>query len=254
MGTISLHLQDRRGELVIDRPPLNILDLATLGELDEALVQVAARADVQLLVVRGAGGRAFSAGVAVEDHTPEKVGDMLERFHRALERLRTLDAVAVAAVDGHCLGGGLELAAACDLGVATRTSRFGQPEIQLACYPPYAAALYPARLGHGRTLDLLVTGRVIEAEEAERLGLVHRLAEPGRLDAAVEELAESILAHSAPVVRLAKRAVRAAGERPLAEALAESERLYLEELTRVEDMEEGIRAFLEKRPPEWKHR
>ena len=252
--TVHLDLQGRRATLTIDRPPLNILDLGTLAELDGALDRLAEAPELALGVVRGAGAKAFSAGVAVEDHTPDKIEWMLARFHRVCTRLAALPALSIAQVQGHCLGGGMELASACDFVVAAEEARFGQPEIELGCFPPLAAAFYPARFGRGWTLDLLVTGRIVGAAEAERHGFVSRLVPRDGLDAAVEELATAILAKSTAVLRLTKRAV-AAGETSAAPtALAECERLYLDELAATADMTEGLAAFLEKRRPEWRHR
>lgn len=246
---------DRVAVLTVDRPPLNVLDLATLERLGDALAALEDPGPApHVLVVRGGGERAFSAGVAVEDHTPDRIGEMLDRFHGALGRLRELPSVVVAVVRGHCLGGGMELAAACDLVLAAEGARFGQPEIKLGCYPPYAAALYPALLGAKRTFDLLATGRTLPAAEAERIGFVSRLAPDALLESALERLLEELLAHSGAVLALLKGAVRAGEEGGFEAALAESERIYLEELARTADMEEGIRAFLDKRPPSWRHR
>jgi cyclohexa-1,5-dienecarbonyl-CoA hydratase len=149
----------------------------------------------------------------------------------------------------------MELALACDLVLATERSRFGQPEIALGCYPPVAAALYPQRIGSGRTLELLLTGRTLECAEAERLGFVHeRFADREALEARARELSAAIQRQSAAVTRLTKRAVRAGENRAYAPALAEAERIYLRELTGTADMAEGLQAFVEKRPPVWKHR
>lgn len=241
----------RTATVTLNRPPLNILDIPTIIQLREAVAELD-RNELQLVVVRGAGGRAFSAGVAVQDHTPDLVGPMLESLHGAIRGLRDLSAVTVAAVHGHCLGGGMELALACDLVVATEDARFGQPEIELGCYPPVAAALYPSLIGPGRTLDLLLTGRTLTCEEAERMGLVTRRVQD--LDEGLAKLSAEILAKSAAVVRLTKKAVRAGRDHGFSEALAESERLYLDELCPTADMAEGIAAFLEKRRPVWKHR
>lgn len=243
--------------LTVDRPPLNILDLATLDELGAALEELAAlprNEAPRVLLVRGGGERAFSAGVAVEDHTPERIGPMLERFHGALRSLRALPTVSVAVVRGHCLGGGMELAAACDLVVAGEGARFGQPEVDLGCYPPYAAALYPALLGERRTLDLLLTGRTLDAAEAERIGFASRVVPDGELDDAASELAAGLAAKSGAVTRLIRRAVRAGDGHRFERALAECERIYLEDLAATDDMREGIDAFLEKRSPDWRHR
>jgi cyclohexa-1,5-dienecarbonyl-CoA hydratase len=179
---------------------------------------------------------------------------MLETLHRAIRHLRDLDAITVAAVQGHCLGGGMELALSCDLVIAEDGARFGQPEIELGCFAPVAAALLPPRLGAGRTLDLLLTGRSLNSEEAERLGLVTRRVPEGRLEATMAALVAGITARSAPVTRLTKKAVRAGRDLPFDEALAETERIYKEELLPLEDLEEGAAAFLEKRRPVWRHR
>lgn len=249
---LLLDRDGRAATLTINRPPLNILDIPTIARLGEAIQELDRDGDLQLVVLRGAGDRAFSAGVAVQDHTPELVGPMLESLHGAVRKLRDLSAVTVAAVRGHCLGGGMELALACDLVIATEDARFGQPEIELGCYPPVAAALYPSLIGPGRTLDLLLTGRTLSCEEAEKMGLVARRV--GDLDEGLAKLTGEILAKSRAVVLLTKKAVRAGRDHGFSEALAESERLYLDELCPTADMAEGIAAFLEKRRPVWKHR
>jgi cyclohexa-1,5-dienecarbonyl-CoA hydratase len=243
----------RIATLVLDRPPLNILDLSTIASLDAALSTLDAP-DLQVIFLRGAGPRAFSAGVAVQDHTPEKIDRMLAGLHGAIRRLDALPAVTVAAVHGHCLGGGMELALACDLVLATDDARFGQPEIELGCFPPVAAALYPRKIGAARTLELLLTGRTLSCAEAEALGLVTWRVAEGGLDLGIARVAADLTAKSAAVTRLAKRAVRAGRDRGFPASLAETERLYLEDLARTEDMEEGLAAFLAKRPPEWRHR
>ena len=250
--TLLLDRDGRTATVTINRPPLNILDIPTIARLGEIVAELDRDEELQLLVIRGAGERAFSAGVAVQDHTPELVGPMLESLHGAIRKLRDLSAVTVAAVQGHCLGGGMELALACDLVIATEDARFGQPEIELGCYPPVAAALYPSLIGPGRTLDLLLTGRTLTCEEAERMGLVTRRV--GNLDGGLSGLAAEILAKSAAVIRLTKKAVRAGRDHGFSEALSESERLYLDELCPTADMAEGVAAFLEKRRPVWKHR
>lgn len=253
--TVHIHSAERAAWLTIDRPPLNILDIPTIQQLGAAIATLDRLGDdLQVVVVRGAGERAFSAGVAVQDHTSNKVGPMLESFHRAIRLLRDLPAVTIAAVQGHCLGGGMELALSCDLIVVTDDARFGQPEVELGCYPPVAAALYPSLIGPGKTLDLLLTGRTIDCGEAERLGLVTRRVPASGLQAEVEGLVAQITAKSAPVTRLIKAAVRAGRDRGFSSGLAEAERLYLDDLARTEDMQEGTAAFLEKRRPEWRHR
>lgn len=250
--TVQVSRDGRAATVTLNRPPLNILDIPTIARLGEVISELAADPDLQVVFLRGAGDRAFSAGVSIEDHTADEVGPMLESLHGTIRRLRALDAVTVAAVHGHCLGGGMELALSCDLVIAREDARFGQPEIDLGCYPPVAAALYPSLIGSGRTLDLVVTGRILTCEEAERMGLVTRRVDD--LDRGIARFAEEIGGKSAAVTRLAKKAVRAGRDRAFADALAETERVYAEELCRTEDMEEGVAAFLEKRQPVWKHR
>ncbi len=259
-STLLLARDGRTATLTIQRPPLNILDIPTIERLAAALDELETDADLQVVVIRGGGERAFSAGVAVQDHTPDKVGPMLATLHGAVKKLRTLPAITIAAVQGHCLGGGMEVALACDLVIATDDSRFGQPEIELGCYPPVAAALYPARIGPGRTLDMLLTGRTYTCQEAEALGLVTRrvsAAVKGGLDEGLAELVSGITSRSAAVTRLTKKAVRLgdrADEEAFFAALDANERLYLDELCPTADMAEGLAAFLEKRRPVWKHR
>ncbi len=251
---VRVEVANRVATIWIDRPPLNILDLPTLGQLDRALAHHERDGSLAVLVVRGAGNRAFSAGVAVEDHTPDRIATMIERFHGALRRLEALNAVTVAAVHGHCLGGGMELAAACDLVIARDDSRFGQPEIKLGCFPPYAAARYPRMIGSGPAADLLLTGRTIDTAEAERIGFIARRAAAESFDDAVASLVGELTSHSTPVLHQTKKALRAGRTQPPATALREAERVYLDELATLEDMREGVDAFVEKRPPTWRHR
>ena len=253
-GTIELGRDgERTATLTLDAPPLNILDLELLAELDARLAELQREPELQILFVRGSE-RAFSAGVSIHDHTPEKLDRMILGFHGALRRLRALDAFTVALVDGHCLGGGLELALACDLRVATDRAKLGLPEIKLGCFPPFAAALLPRAIGAGRALELILTGRTFDAATALELGIVDEVVAPGELATRAENLAAAIREQSAAATRIAKRAVRAGMDRPFDAALGAAERLYLDDLARTEDMVEGIDAFLAKRPPAWRHR
>jgi cyclohexa-1,5-dienecarbonyl-CoA hydratase len=249
---VELRLDGRVARLELARPPLNILDLSLIAALDEALAGLPK--ETQTVVLRGRGGKAFSAGVSIQDHTPDKISAMLRTFHGVIRRLIGLDAIVLAVVEGHCLGGGMELAMACDLVLASEGSRFGQPEIELACYPPVAAALYPGAIGAQRTAELLLLGRTLSAAEARDWGLVNWVVAPADLEARVEETVFAISAKSAAVTALAKRAMAAGRRGPWGEALAEAERIYLEDLAATADMNEGIAAFLERRRPVWRHR
>ena len=249
---VELQIDDRVARLSLAKPPLNILDLELIAALDGALA--ALPGSVQLVVLRGHGGKAFSAGVSVQDHTPDKVAAMLRGFHGVIRRILDLDAIVLAVVEGHCLGGGMELAMACDLVLASEDARFAQPEIQLGCYPPVAAALYPAVIGAQRTAELLLTERKLTAAEARDWGLVNWVAPRAGLDAEVARITADLTARSAAVTALTKRAIAAGRRLPWREALAEAERMYLGELAATDDMNEGIAAFLARRPATWKHR
>ena len=252
--TVRLEFDGPVATVTLDRPPLNILDMETIAGLAMAADRLAQAEGVQIVLLQGAGERAFSAGVAIEIHTPELIPTMIHGFHDALRRWWRLPMLTVAAVRGHCLGGGMELAAVCDMVVADGAARFGQPEIFVGCFPPVAAALYPSLLGPGRSLDLIVTGRQLNAREAERLGFVTRLAEAGALDDAVAQLVLEVTRHSAVAQRLGKKAVRASLGNAFDDALEKAERIYLEEMAKTADVAEGAQAFLEKRQPVWRHR
>jgi cyclohexa-1,5-dienecarbonyl-CoA hydratase len=240
-------------QITLDRPPLNILTIEMLHELGQALDRAAARPALKALVL-AAEGKAFCAGVAVEDHLGERARPMLEAFHRIFRQLRGLECATLAAVQGAALGGGAELATFCDLVVAGQSATFGQPEIKVGVFPPIAALHYPARIGPARTLRLLLSGEVIGAGEAELIGLVDRVVPDDRLTDAVESELARFRTLSAVVLRLTKRAVRDAAGLGFDEGLTFLEELYHDELMVTADAEEGLRAFVEKRRPIWRDR
>lgn len=236
--------------LVMDRPPLNVLHLPMLGELEEALAGVEADDEARVLVLAGAG-KAFCAGVEVADHLPERVETTLARFGDVIRRLLDLPMPLVAAVHGAALGGGCELTLACDVVLARADLRLGVPEVRLGAIPPVAAALLPRLVGRQRALDLILSGRSLGAEEARSLGLATHVYPEDGFEAAVGGYLRGLAALSRPVLRLAKRAVTAGLEGSTEEALAGAEALYLREVARLSDAREGLAAFLEKREPVW---
>lgn len=238
----------------LDRPPLNVLDRPLDRALADAVTRIAARPEVAVLVLDGGEARGFSAGVEVADHVPGKVDGMLEDFHAAIRALWSAECVTVAAIHGFALGGGLELAIACDLIVAEESARLGLPEIALGCYPPVAAAMLPGRDGWAIAAELALTGEPLSGARAMALGLVNRTCRSGDLSAETARFVAPLLARSPAVLREAKRALREGAAHAPAEALTRIERRYLRDLMRLEDAQEGIRAFQEKRPPQWKNR
>jgi cyclohexa-1,5-dienecarbonyl-CoA hydratase len=243
----------RVARITLARPPLNVLTIAMMAELTAALAEATRRPDVACLVL-GAEGKAFSAGVAVEDHIGDRVKPMLAAFHGIFRALRALDCPTVAAVQGPALGGGAELATCCDVVVASERATVGQPEIRIGVFPPIAALHYPTRVGPARALQLLLSGEVLPAAEARRIGLFDTVVPADELEGAVGRAVGAFLDKSTAVLRLTKRAARMATDGAFDAALARLEALYLDELMRTADAAEGLRAFVEKRPPVWAHR
>jgi cyclohexa-1,5-dienecarbonyl-CoA hydratase len=250
-------LTERMGSvarLVINRPPLNILDIAAIRELNSGSAAALHQEGVRLVEIRGAGEEAFSAGVDVSDHFPDRAPEMLREFHSLIRSVLYASCPVLAVVRGHCLGGGMELAMACDFIVASEDARFAQPEVKVGAFPPVAAVLLSKLIPEKKALELVLTGEPIAAEQAQRLGLVNRVVRPGELEGEVARFSGLLLAQSALVTMLARKAARLAPLAAFESALRESERIYLEQLLATVDASEGLRAFLEKRPPVWTHR
>lgn len=249
-GVVRIREEEGVLRLVLDRPPLNVLDLAALEQLEEALEEMASPGGARVLCLTGEG-RAFCAGVAVEDHLPDTAEEAISCFGRVVHRLLELPFPVVAAVNGPALGGGCELATASDVVLAREGAKLGQPEIQLGVFPPAAAALLPRLVGRQGALDLILTGRTLDAGEAREAGLVQHVFSEEAWEDEVEAYLDRLAGMSRPVLRLAKRAVVESLDRPAGEAVDEAERLYLEELMELRDPVEGLEAFLEDRPPDW---
>jgi cyclohexa-1,5-dienecarbonyl-CoA hydratase len=247
---MGIGLEERAGAiwLSLDRPPLNVLDAATIGEIADVLVGLPSRRDLKVLVLRSAVAGVFSAGVEVRDHARDRVGLMLGSFHALFRLLDGVPQATIAAVDGHCLGGGCELAAFCDVVLATPRSSFGQPEIDVGCFPPVAAALLPRLVGRA-AFEMVLSGTPIGAAEAARIGLVTRVVDD--IAAETEACVARLAGKSRAVLALARRALRHGRDEGFREALARNERIYRDDLAATEDIEEGVRAFLEKRSPRW---
>ena len=248
--------------LTLERAPVNALDRPLSRALADALSEISRDSSVAALVLDGAG-RGFSAGVEVGDHVPSLVEGMLSDFHSAVRALAGAPFPTLAAVHGFALGGGLELALACDLVVAEADARLGFPEIRLGAYPPVAAAVLPARIGWAAACELVLGGEELAPERAAALGLVNRVCAPGAREDAIQSLLGPLLAHSPAVVRAAKAALREGASRPasavaprpgMGDALERIETRYLADLVALHDAEEGVRAWLEKRPPMWGNR
>jgi cyclohexa-1,5-dienecarbonyl-CoA hydratase len=252
---IRFRVEERVARVTFARPPLNIFTIAMMKEVDTALTECMGMRGVVAVVFDAVPeSRAFSAGVSVEEHQPETVYQMLESFHNVFRTLEQMGKPALAVVDGAALGGGCELVAGCDIVISSSRARYGQPEIKLGVFPPVAAVLLPRIMGERRARELLLTGEIFDAQEALRTGLVSYVVEAEQLETKLQEILARLRELSAPALEMARRAMDAARGRPFNEALERAEDIYLNDLMKTEDAHEGVRAFMEKRKPEWKNR
>ncbi len=248
---------EKKGEILFltwNCPPLNVLDIAVLREFGECLKLCAQDAAAHIVVLQGAGDRAFSAGMDVADHTSDKAPAMLEAVHRVVRQLLSLPQVTIALIRGVCLGGGCEIASCCDLLVASETSFFATPEIRVGCYPPVALARFPALIGYHRAAEMILTGRRLSAQEALAMGLINRVFPAEQLEGGLEALLDELREKSGAVLRLTITGLRELSLKTFSEDLQRSENLYRDELLRTQDAVEGVKAFLEKRRPHWVNR
>ncbi|MBI4673652.1 MAG: enoyl-CoA hydratase/isomerase family protein [Chloroflexi bacterium] len=239
--------------VTLNKPPLNVIDIALMQELTAGLDTVRADPSTKVVVL-GAQGKFFCAGVDIKDHTADRVAQMLADFHALIRTLWSLEQPTVAAVQGSALGGGMELALACDFIVASDKAKFAQPEIQVGVFPPIAALALPRLMPHKKALELILTGEPMDAASAERFGLVNVTAPAENFDAAVNSFVARLTKLSGAVLRLTKRATSIPLRGENEKALAEIEQLYLNELMQTADAQEGLAAFLEKRQPTWRDR
>jgi cyclohexa-1,5-dienecarbonyl-CoA hydratase len=237
--------------IVLSSPPGNVLDARMMGEITSCLDSHTDNKAIKAIVFQGEG-KHFCFGASVEEHKKDLAPHMISGFHGLFKKLLACQTPTIALVRGQCLGGGMELAAFCNFVLAEPSAKFGQPEIQLAVLPPVAAAILPGIVGQLRADDLILTGRSIDAATAHAWGLVHSVAENGA-ETLETLLSKHILPKSASSLRFANRAVRSRWYEDLAEQLDAMERLYVDELMESNDANEGIEAFLQKRPASWKN-
>ena len=252
--TIQLEQREGVATITLSKPPLNILDMAMIEEVLDALQTIERDSSVRMIVFRAAGDKAFCAGVSIQDHTPDKIGQMIPRFHDVFRLLARTDKVTVAAVQGYCFGGGLELASMCDFVIAAGNAQFGQPEIKLGQLPPVGIILLPHLMNYRKATELLLTGASIGAMQAETLGLVNRVVPAEELTWNLDQLLGELAALSGAALRMTKQLLRRLAPSDFEKALQESEAFFLNQVAATNDAKEGIFAFLEKRAPKWNHR
>jgi enoyl-CoA hydratase len=257
----DLILVNRDGDIttvVLNNPDkLNALNDAVIAELAAIVTDLESDTTIRGVILTGAGPKAFVAGADIgelADQTPLEAKRRSRAGQAVFRRIEALRKPVIAAVNGFCLGGGCELAMACHLRIASEGARFGQPEVKLGIGPGYGGTVrLPRLVGRGRALELLLTGELIDAREAWRIGLVNRVVPGESLLAEAAGLIRSILAQGPLAVAAILEAVDAGSEMPAEEArLLEANHFGL--LSSTADMREGMRAFLEKRPPRFEGR
>ena len=251
---VALNEALTRASIVIAHAPGNMLTHEIVRQLRTALEDLVDAPHLRLVTIEGAGSD-FSFGASVSEHRVEEIGHVLPEAHALIGDLVSLPAPTAAVVRGRCLGGGCELALACDFIFAADDATFGLPEIALGVFPPAAAVLLPWRAGGARATRAILTGATQSAAEWQAAGLVERVAPAAELSATVEQWFAATLGRwSAESLRHAVRTTRASLVRAVDQDLPEAERRYLAELMRTQDAREGIEAFIEKRAPRWTDR
>jgi cyclohexa-1,5-dienecarbonyl-CoA hydratase len=239
-------------KITINRPPFNILNVKTLGEIAEALEDVGKDDGIKVLVMTGAGEKAFSAGVEIRDHLPQKIKETLESFHKVFHLLAQINKPTIATVRGFAYGGGCELASACDIVLASEDAQFGQQEVSVGAIPTVATVLLPRIIGRKKALEIIFTGDTLTASEAKKIGLINEVFTAAEFEEAVNKLIEKFKKKSSVVLKLIRMAVYQGLNRDFREALDGVTDIYLDKLMNTEDAVEGLNAFLEKRKPVWK--
>jgi cyclohexa-1,5-dienecarbonyl-CoA hydratase len=252
-SSIVCEIRESAARITLNQPPLNIIDIPMIEEIHSALARAHSAVDLKLLIIDHLG-KAFSAGVSIKDHTPDKVEEMITKFHGVFRLLDSLAVPSLALVDGMALGGGCELAVFCDMVIASERATFGQPEIKVGVFPPVAAVLFPNLIGRNRALELLLTGDTIGAAEAKAIGLINKVFPAESLREKTGEFISKLTSLSGPVLRLTKRAVDRGLYMSVNEGITAVEQLYLGELMKTEDAREGLNAFLERRKAVWKNK
>lgn len=250
---IRFEIRESAANVIFDRPKHNVFNIEMLNELNSVLEGLTKDAEIKCVVFR-AEGPSWCAGVDVGDHKPELVDQMISSFNRVFELTDRIEVPTIAAVQGACLGGGMEAAIACDIIIASKKAVFGQPEIKLGFFPPYAAIRLPMIVGPAKAIEICTTGKIYTADDARMMGFVSRVAEDDKFASEVDAYVREICACSPLIIRLNKRAVKQNTGKDFSRSINDVSDLFLNTLMKTEDTLEGIKSFYEKRKPAWKNR
>lgn len=250
---IQFRVEAGVARLTLNRPEHNLLNEAMLREIADGIGFAGDREDVKLIVLDSAC-KVFCGGIDIGEYTSQRVFQMLDAFHAAFARMLETGKPVLCVVNGPAIGGGAELAAFGDFVIATPKARFAQPEISIGVFPPLASTILPFLVGPKIALELVLTGEPVTAERALELGLINRLVPEAQLQQTVSDLISRITSHSGPVLTMAKKAIIGGMGLSLKDGLKNSMNIFLNELYRLEDSQEGLRALVEKRKPSWKNR
>jgi len=250
---VKVRLDNGVAHMTLHRPEHNLLNEAMLRELAEGIEYIGSREDIKIILLDSAC-KVFCGGIEIGEYTSQRVFQMLDAFHAAFAAMVDVAKPVICVVNGPAIGGGAELAAFGDLVIATPKARFAQPEITIGMFPPLASTILPYLVGPKTALELVLTGEPVTAERALELGLVNRLVPEGQVETAVKELVTRMTGHSGPVLTMAKKAILGGMGLSLRDGLKHSMNIFLNELYRLEDSQEGLHALVEKRKPNWKNR
>lgn len=251
-------VEDALAIITIDRPPVNALNRQTVQELDQAIEAVRTQEAVKVVILTGGGSFAFVAGADIKEishlNSSQEAAQVAAQGQAVITKIQRLGKPVIAAINGVCLGGGNELAMACHLRIAGDRTRFGQPEINLGIIPGFGGTQrLPRLIGKAKAIELTLTGDLLTAQEAHRLGLVNHVVPQDQVLKVAKDVARKIASKGQVAVRLALEALEAASDQPLDAGLALEARLF-GQVAATEDAREGVKAFLEKRQPRFQDR
>lgn len=247
---LKIEIADGVARITFARPKHNVFNIEMMNEFNAMLQELSDDNDLKCVVFLGEG-RSWCAGVEVGDHKPDLVHDMIATFNRSFELINATEVPIIAAVHGVCVGGGMEYAIACDIVLAGKSAKFGQPEVKLGFLPPYAAIRLPQLVGPAKAIEVCTTGRIYSADEACSIGFVSQVVDDDKFTEALDKLIGELKTNSPLILRLNKRAVRENLGLDFKTSLVQVSDLFLNTLMKTEDTLEGIKSFEEKRSPDW---